>query len=129
MYTSMDKSPKCDFFFSVVLIFCGTYKLKQTYSAVSVCECSSPSAAQLPMSPESETSPCSGEPPGSWKHHNNKITLQFLTDGAFILKGQQEVLSELPVCCYLWIPEHSMHMVTPRLMEAQRGSSSPQSQQ
>lgn len=29
---------------------------------------------------------------------------------------------------YLWIPEHSMHMVTPRLMEAQRGSSSPQSQ-
>lgn len=28
----------------------------------------------------------------------------------------------------LWIPEHSMHMVTPRLMEAQRGSSSPQSQ-
>lgn len=28
----------------------------------------------------------------------------------------------------LCIPEHSMHMVTPRLMEAQRGSSSPQSQ-
>lgn len=28
----------------------------------------------------------------------------------------------------LCIPEHSMHMVTPKLMEAQRGSSSPQSQ-
>lgn len=29
---------------------------------------------------------------------------------------------------HLWMPEHSMHSVIPRLMEAQRGSASPQSQ-
>lgn len=29
---------------------------------------------------------------------------------------------------HLWMPEHSMHRVIPRLMEAHRGSSSPQSQ-
>jgi len=30
---------------------------------------------------------------------------------------------------YLWIPEHSMQSVMPRLMEAHDGSAAPQSQQ
>ena len=39
------------------------------------------------------------------------------------------VLGYPGVSGYLCIPEHSMHIVIPRLMEAQWGSGSPQSQQ
>ena len=45
------------------------------------------------------------------------------------IQGVSTVLDYPGVSSYLCIPEHSMHTVIPRLMEAQRGSGSPQSQQ
>lgn len=51
-----------------------------------------------------------------------------LENQAFRSVPASQVCVSVCVCVYLCIPEHSIHSVMPRLMEAQSGPGSPQSQ-
>lgn len=60
--------------------------------------------------------------------HNLKQTNQKHTVIEIEFSSYKRLYRRSPLSAYLWIPEHSMHKVIPRLILAQRGSGRPQSQ-